>query len=40
VLDNSPIRSDGADGLRIVQVLEAGQKSLKSKGEPIDPEDF
>ncbi len=40
VLDNSPIRSDGIDGLRVVRVLEAGQKSLKSKGEPIDPEDF
>ena len=40
VLDNSPIRSDGIDGLRVVRVLEAGQKSLKSNGEPINPEDF
>jgi predicted dehydrogenase len=39
VLDNTPIRSDGIDGLRVVRVLEAGQKSLKSKGEPINPED-
>jgi predicted dehydrogenase len=40
VLDNSPIRSDGIDGLRVVRVLEAGQKSLKSNSEPINPEDF
>ena len=40
VLDGKPIRSDGIDGLRVVQVLEAGQKSLKSNGEPINPEDF
>jgi len=40
VLDDKPVRSDGADGLRVVQVLEAGQKSLKSNGEPISPEEF
>jgi predicted dehydrogenase len=40
VLDDKPIRSDGADGLRVVRVLEAGQKSLKSKGEPVNPADF
>ena len=40
VLDNDHIRSDGVDGLRVVRVLEAGQKSLKSNGEPISPEDF
>jgi len=40
VLDGTPIRSDGIDGLRVVRVLEAGQKSLKSNGEPINPEDF
>ncbi len=40
VLDDKPIRSDGIDGLRIVQVLEAGQKSLKNNGEPINPGDF
>lgn len=40
VLDNSPIRSDGIDGLRVVRVLEAGQKSLKNGGNPINPEDF
>ncbi|MHC4158213.1 MAG: Gfo/Idh/MocA family protein [Planctomycetota bacterium] len=40
VLDNIPIRSDGIDGLRVVRVLEAGQASLKTDGEPINPEDF
>lgn len=40
VLDNSPVRSDGIDGLRVVRVLEAGQKSLKNNGEPVNPEDF
>lgn len=40
VLDNTPIQSDGIDGLRIVRVLEAGQKSLKSHGRPVNPEDF
>ena len=40
VLGNKPVRSDGADGLRVVRVLEAGQKSLKSKGEPVNPADF
>jgi predicted dehydrogenase len=40
VLDGTPIRSDGVDGLRVVRVLEAGQKSLRSKGEPVNPEDF
>jgi len=40
VLDDAPIRSDGADGLRVVQVMEAGQMSLKNNGEPINPESF
>jgi predicted dehydrogenase len=40
VLDGMPIRSDGIEGLRVVRVLEAGQKSLKSNGEPVNPEDF
>ncbi len=40
VLDHRPIRSDGADGLRIVQVLEAGQQSLKNHGAPVRPEEF
>ena len=40
VLDGIPIRSDGVEGLRVVRVLEAGQKSLKSNGEPVNPEDF
>jgi predicted dehydrogenase len=38
VLDGMPIRSDGIEGLRVVRVLEAGQKSLKSNGEPINLE--
>jgi predicted dehydrogenase len=40
VLDGTPIRSDGIEGLRVVRVLEAGQKSLKNNGLPINPEDF
>jgi predicted dehydrogenase len=40
VLENRPVRSDGADGLRVVQVLEAGQKSLKDHGAPVNPEEF
>ncbi|MCJ7777681.1 MAG: Gfo/Idh/MocA family oxidoreductase [Sedimentisphaerales bacterium] len=40
VLDGIPIRSDGIEGLRVVRVLEAGQKSLKSNGEPVNPEGF
>ena len=40
VLDDRPIRSDGADGLRVVQVLEAGQRSLKNQGAPVDPREF
>ena len=37
VLDDKPILSDGADGLRVVQVLEAGEMSLKNNGQPINP---
>jgi predicted dehydrogenase len=40
VLENRPVRSDGTDGLRVVQMLEAGQKSLKNQGIPISPEEF
>jgi predicted dehydrogenase len=40
ILDDRPVRSDGADGLRVVRVLEAGQKSLAHHGEPIDPREF
>jgi len=40
VLENRPVRTDGADGLRVVQVLEAGEKSLKSHGAPVNPEEF
>jgi predicted dehydrogenase len=40
VLENRPVCSDGADGLRIVRVLEAGQKSLQNQGIPVSPEEF
>ncbi|MGD9109950.1 MAG: Gfo/Idh/MocA family oxidoreductase [Phycisphaerales bacterium] len=40
VLDGTPVRSDGADGLRVVRVLEAGQESLKNNGQPVNPQDF
>jgi len=40
VLENRPVRSDGADGLRVVQVLEAGQRSLKNHGTPVNPGEF
>lgn len=40
MLDGKPIRSDGIEGLRVVRVLEAGQKSLKKNGEPVNPKDF
>jgi predicted dehydrogenase len=38
VLDGTVVRSDGQDGLRVVRILEAGQKSLKSNGEAVTPE--
>jgi len=40
VLDDKPVRSDGPDGLRVVRILEAGQRSLKNNSEPVSPEDF
>ena len=40
VLENRPVRSDGADGLRVVQVLEAGQQSLRNHGASINPGEF
>lgn len=39
VLDDAPIRSDGLDGLRVVRILEAGQRSLRENGRPINLED-
>jgi predicted dehydrogenase len=36
ILDNKPIRSDGADGLRVVRVLEAGTESLRRGGEAVN----
>ncbi len=35
VLEGKPVRSDGADGLRVVRVLQAGQKSLETGGCPV-----
>jgi len=40
VRENRPVLSDGADGLRVVQVLEAGQESLKHQGQPVRPGAF
>ena len=40
VLDDKPIRSDGIEGLRVVGVLEAGQKSLKNNGIAVNPKEF
>lgn len=35
VRDGRPPRSDGRDGLRVVRVLEAAQKSLERQGAPV-----
>ncbi len=35
VVDDKAPRSDGADGLRVVKVLEAGSESLARGGEPV-----
>jgi predicted dehydrogenase len=40
VLDDKPVRSDGASGLQVVRILEAGQKSLENNGETVNPEEF
>ncbi len=40
ILDDKPVRSDGACGLRVVQVLEAGQKSLENNGAVVEPKEF
>ena len=40
VLDDKPPKSDGLDGLRVVQILEAGQKSLKNSGGPVKLENL
>jgi len=36
ILNDAAVRSDGADGLRVVKALEAGSASLAKGGEPID----
>ena len=36
IAKDQPVRSDGADGLRVVKVLEAGTKSLARGGEPVE----
>ncbi|MEP0841867.1 MAG: Gfo/Idh/MocA family oxidoreductase [Phycisphaerae bacterium] len=35
VLKDQPVRSDGADGVRVVKVLEAGSRSLAEGGRPV-----
>ncbi len=35
ILNNTPPRSDGEDGLRVVRVLNAAQESLKQGGVPV-----
>lgn len=35
VLDDKPILTDGDDGLRVVKILEAGQRSLEYGGSPV-----
>ena len=36
VLKDSTPRSDGADGVRVVKVLEAGARSLAGGGQPVN----
>jgi len=36
ILDDKPVLSDGNDGLRVVQILEAGQESLKNNSIPVN----
>jgi predicted dehydrogenase len=36
IIKNQPVRSDGADGLRVVKVLEAGAKSLAAGGRTVE----
>lgn len=36
ILDDKPILTEGADGLRVVQILEAGHESLKKGGIPVN----
>ena len=36
ILNDAAVRSDGADGLRVVKALEAGSASLAKGGEPIN----
>jgi predicted dehydrogenase len=36
VLEDQQIRSDGADGARVVRILEAGSESLRRGGQPVE----
>jgi predicted dehydrogenase len=36
ILKDQPVRSDGADGVRVVKVLEAGSRSLAEGGRPVE----
>jgi len=35
IVKDQPVRSDGADGVRVVKILEAGSKSLAAGGQPV-----
>jgi len=39
ILDDKPILTDGNDGLKVVQILQAGQKSLRNNGQPVNPQE-
>jgi hypothetical protein len=36
ILNDTVPRSDGYDGLQVVKILEAADKSLKNYGEPVE----
>jgi len=40
ILDDTAVLSDGIDGRRVVQILEAGQESLKNGGAPVNLGEF
>ena len=40
VLDGLAVHSSGESGLKVVRILEAGQKSLKSNGEAVELDNF
>lgn len=36
ILDDKPLLTDGENGLRVVRILEAGQRSLQAGGAPVE----